>query len=292
MQNNVKTLDTPQGEPGFARRLLRSPSGVVGIVIIVFYLAVGIAGALGLTPHSPIAQNRLDRLQPPSETYRLGTDLYGRDVASRIMDGATNSLRVALASVFLSGTIGTLLGTVSGFFGGLADQTIMRVMDVFFAFPAILLALLVVVVLGPGLNNTILAIAAVYTPIFARVARGPTLSVREMDYVTAARCLGVSERRILLLHVLPNILPPLIVQVSLALSWSLLTEAGLSFLGLGTRPPQASWGVMLSESRALAEMAPWLMIYPGLAIMLGVLGFNLLGDGLRDVLDPRLRGKR
>lgn len=292
MQNTVKTLDTPPQEPGFARRLLRSPSGVVGIIIIAFYLAVAIAGALGLTPHSPIAQNRLDRLQPPSETYRLGTDLYGRDVASRLMDGATNSLRVALASVLLSGTIGTLLGTVSGFFGGLADQIIMRVMDVFFAFPAILLALLVVVVLGPGLNNTILAIAAVYTPIFARVARGPTLSVREMDYVTAARCLGVSERRILLLHVLPNILPPLIVQVSLALSWSLLTEAGLSFLGLGTRPPQASWGVMLSESRALAEIAPWLMIYPGLAIMLGVLGFNLLGDGLRDVLDPRLRGKR
>lgn len=291
MQNTVKTLDTSQHEPGFTRRLLRSPSGVVGIIIIVFYLAVGVAGALGLTPHSPIAQNRLDRLQAPSETYRLGTDLYGRDVASRIIDGATNSLRVALASVVLSGTIGTLLGTVSGFFGGLADQIIMRVMDVFFAFPAILLALLVVVVLGPGLNNTILAIAAVYTPIFARVARGPTLSVREMDYVTAARCLGVSERRILLLHVLPNILPPLIVQVSLALSWSLLTEAGLSFLGLGTRPPQASWGVMLSESRALAEMAPWLMIYPGLAIMLGVLGFNLLGDGLRDVLDPRLRGK-
>lgn len=292
MQNNIKTLDIPKKEPGFARRLLRSPSGVVGILIITFYLAVAVAGALGLTPHSPLEQNRLERLKPPSQVYRMGTDLYGRDVASRIMDGATNSLRVALASVFLSGTVGTLLGAISGFFGGLVDQIIMRVMDVFFAFPAILLALLVVVVLGPGLNNTILAIAVVYTPIFARVARGPTLSVREMDYVTSARCVGASDTRILLRHVLPNILPPLIVQVSLALSWSLLTEAGLSFLGLGTRPPQSSWGVMLSESRALAEMAPWLMIYPGLAIMLGVLGFNLLGDGLRDVLDPRLRGKR
>ncbi|HMM27144.1 MAG TPA: ABC transporter permease [Aggregatilineaceae bacterium] len=286
------TLDAPQKQPGFFRRLLKSPSGVVGIVIIAFYLGVALAGAFELTPHSPLQQNRLDRLQAPSATYRMGTDLYGRDVLSRVIDGATNSLRVALASVLLSGVAGTLLGALSGFAGGLTDHVIMRVMDVFFAFPAILLALLVVVVLGPGLNNTILAIAVVYTPIFARVARGPTLSVREMDYVTAARCLGVSERRILLLHVLPNILAPLIVQISLALSWSLLTEAGLSFLGLGTRPPQASWGVMLSESRALAEIAPWLMLYPGLAIMLGVLGFNLLGDGLRDVLDPRLRGKR
>jgi len=292
MPNTVKALGEPQRRPAFWRRLLKSPSGVVGIVIIVFYLGVALAGALGLTPHGPLEQNRLARLQAPSATYRMGTDLYGRDVLSRVMDGATNSLRVALASVALSGLTGTLLGAISGFTGGLADNVIMRVMDVLFAFPAILLALLVVVVLGPGLNNTILAIATVYTPIFARVARGPTLSVREMDYVTAARCLGVSERRILLLHVLPNILPPLIVQVSLALSWSLLTEAGLSFLGLGTRPPQASWGVMLSESRGLAEIAPWLMIYPGLAIMLGVLGFNLLGDGLRDVLDPRLRGKR
>jgi peptide/nickel transport system permease protein len=139
--------------------------------------------------------------------------------------------------------------------------------------------------------NTVFAIAVVYTPIFARVARGPVLSVKAMEFVTAARCLGVREGRILLLHVLPNTLAPLIVQVSLALSWSLLTEAGLSFLGLGTQPPEPSWGVMLSESRGLAELAPWLMIYPGLAIMLGVLGFNLLGDGLRDVLDPRLRGR-
>src|SRR5690606_19524379 len=160
MQNNVSTLETPIKQPGFARRILRSPSGVVGIIIITFYLAVALAGALGLTPHSPIEQNRLERLKPPSEVYRMGTDLYRRDVASRVMEGATNSLRVALASVCLSGTIGTLLGAISGFFGGMVDQIIMRVMDVFFAFPAILLALLVVVVLGPGLNNTILAIAS------------------------------------------------------------------------------------------------------------------------------------
>ena len=273
------------------RRLLRSRSGVVGLVIVILYLVMALLGALNLTPYDPIEQHRIDRLQDPSSTYWLGTDLYGRDVASRIISGATNSLHVALLSVALSGVVGTLLGALSGFVGGLLDNVIMRVMDVFFAFPSILLALLIVVVLGQGVNNTILAIAVVYTPIFARVARGPTLAVREMEYITAARCVGVRDGRILVLHVLPNILAPLIVQVSLALSWSLLTEAGLSFLGLGTRPPDASWGVMLSESRGLAEMAPWLMIAPGLAIMFGVLGFNLLGDGLRDVLDPRLRGK-
>ncbi len=228
----------------------------------------------------------------PNSTYWMGSDLYGRDVTSRVIDGTFHSLRVAVASVAVSGAVGVLLGAMSGFIGGLFDQVVMRVMDVLFAFPAVLLALLVVVVLGRGLTNTVLAIAVVYTPIFARVARGPTLAVREMDYVMAARCLGVGEGRILGLHVLPNILAPLIVQISLALSWSLLTEAGLSFLGLGPPPPQASLGLMLSESKSLSEIAPWLMIAPGLAIMLGVLGFNLLGDGLRDALDPHLRGRR
>jgi peptide/nickel transport system permease protein len=222
----------------------------------------------------------------------MGTDLFGRDVASRLMEGASNSLRVALLSVVISATLGTLLGTVSGYTGGSFDNITMRVMDVFFALPALLLALVIVSIFGPGVNTTVLAIATVYTPIFARVARGPVLSVKEMEFVTATRCLGMSDTRIVFRHILPNTLAPLIVQVSLALSWSLLTEAGLSFLGLGTQPPTPSWGVMLSESRGIAEMAPWLMTYPALAIMLGVMGFNLLGDGLRDVLDPRLRGRQ
>lgn len=288
MQTN---LDVKPNRPGLFRRLLRSPSGVVGLIIILLYLVVAVVGAFGITPFPPDEQHRTERLHEPDSTYWMGSDLYGRDVASRVIAGAFHSLRVAVASVALSGVMGTLLGALSGFVGGTLDQVIMRVMDVLFAFPAILLALLVVVVLGPGLTNTVLAIAVVYTPIFARVARGPTLSVREMEFVTAARCLGVRERRILALHVLPNILAPLIVQISLALSWSLLTEAGLSFLGLGPRPPQASLGLMLSEGKSLSEMAPWLMIFPGLAIMLGVLGFNLLGDGLRDALDPHLRGR-
>ena len=274
------------------RRLLRNRSGTVGLLIITVYLVIGLLGAFKLTPYSSTANHPLSRLKPPSATFLMGTDLLGRDVASRIMEGATNSLRVALLSVALAGSVGTLLGTVSGYAGGRVDNVIMRIMDVFFALPALLMALVIVTVLGAGINTTVLAIAIVYTPIFARVARGPVLSVKELEFITAARALGVRGGGILWRHVLPNTLAPLIVQVSLALSWALLTEAGLSFLGLGVQPPAASWGVMLSESRGLAENAPWLMIAPGLAIMLGVLGFNLLGDGLRDVLDPRLRSQR
>ncbi len=278
---------TVSKRPSVFRRLLQDRSGVVGLILIVLFVLVSLLGAVGATPYPPREQHAIDRLQPPSSTYWLGTDLFGRDVASRVMKGGTNSLRVALFSVVLATFAGTLLGITAGYVGGLVDNIIMRTMDVFFAFPTLLLALLVVVVLGPGLNNTILAIAIVYTPIFARVARGPVLSLKEMEFVTAARCLGISELRILFRHVLPNAMAPLIVQVSLALSWALITDAGLSFLGLGTQPPEPSWGLMLSESRSLAEIAPWLMVFPGLAIMLGVLGFNLLGDGLRDVLDPR-----
>lgn len=283
---------TTTKEPSLLRRLLRSRSGALGLVIVVIYVIVALLGALGVTPYSPIEQHPRDRMQGPSEQYRLGTDLFGRDMLSRLIKGATNSLYVALLAVAISGTAGTLIGTVSAYVGGRFDEIMMRIMDIFFAFPAILLALLVVTILGRGLNKTIIAIAVVYTPIFARVARGPVLSVKEMEFVTAARSIGMKHDRIVLRHVLPNTLAPLIVQVSLALSWALLTEAGLSFLGLGTQPPEPSWGVMLSDSQGISEIAPWLMIYPGLSIMLGVLGFNLLGDGLRDTLDPRLKRLR
>lgn len=279
-------------EPSLLRRLMRSRSGLLGLVIVVTYVTVAILGALGITPYSPTDQFPRDRMKGPSAEYRLGTDLFGRDMLSRLIKGATNSLYVALVAVAISSTAGTLIGTVSAYIGGRFDEIMMRVMDIFFAFPAILLALLVVTILGRGLNKTIIAIAVVYTPIFARVARGPVLSVKQMEFVTAARSIGMKHDRIVLRHVLPNTLAPLIVQVSLALSWALLTEAGLSFLGLGTQPPEPSWGVMLSDSQGISEIAPWLMIYPGLAIMLGVLGFNLLGDGLRDTLDPRLKRLR
>ncbi|CAG1009965.1 Glutathione transport system permease protein GsiD [Anaerolineae bacterium] len=278
--------------PSLLRRLLRNRSGTAGLILVTLYLIIGVLGAVGVTPYPSLEQHARDRLKPPSVQYALGTDLFGRDVASRLMEGAANSLRVALLSVAISASFGTLVGTTAGYVGGRFDNIMMRVMDVFFALPALLMALVIVSILGPGINTTVLAIAIVYTPIFARVARGPVLSVKEMEFVLASRCLGTSDARIIARHILPNTLAPLIVQVSLALSWSLLTEAGLSFLGLGTQPPTPSWGVMLSESRGIAEMAPWLMLFPAVAIVLGVLSFNLLGDGLRDVLDPRLRGQK
>lgn len=269
-------------------RLLRQPSAQLGLVLVVVYVTVALFAAF-LAPYSPIEQHPKDRLQEPSSSYVLGTDEFGRDILSRLMHGATNSLRVALVSVTIACILGTGLGMIAGYAGGLFDNIIMRVMDLFFAFPAILLALSIVAALGPGANNTILAISVVYTPIFARVARGPVLSIKVMEFVQAAKSIGSRHPRILLRHILPNTIAPVIVQVSLALSWAMLTEAGLSFLGLGTIPPAPSWGSMLSESRKLMELAPWMAISPGLAIMLGVLGFNLLGDGLRDALDPRMR---
>jgi peptide/nickel transport system permease protein len=270
-------------------RLLVNPSGALGMSIVALFVLVAALGGAGLTPYPPAQQFGRDRLSAPSERYLLGTDLFGRDIASRLMQGAWNSLRVAALAVLIAGALGTLIGVTAGFIGGALDTLIMRVMDVFFAFPALLLALLIIAVLGRGASSAVIAIAIVYTPIFARVARGPVLALKAMEYVTAARCIGVREPSILLRHILPNMLAPLIVQFSLALSWALLTEASLSFLGLGTQPPDASWGVMLAESTSIAERAPWLMFYTGAAIVLGVLGFNLLGDGLRDVLDPRLR---
>lgn len=287
-----KTLNAPRRNSSFLMRLLHNLSGAVGLLLVLFYVVIALFGLAGFTPYPSNQQNPRDRLHAPSIEYSMGTDLFGRDVASRVMEGGANSLRVAVLSVALSGIVGITLGVISGFAGGMLDNLIMRVMDVFFAFPTLLLALVVVTILGPGLNNAIIAIAIVYMPIFARVARGPVLGVKEMEYVVAARCLGIRGGGLLVRHILPNILAPLIVQISLALSWSLLTEAGLSFLGLGAQPPDASWGVMLDESRGISEIAPWLMIYPGIAMMLAVLGFNLLGDGLRDVLDPRMRGRK
>ena len=291
MTENRTTPRSTTQSTTLLRRLSRNRSGAAGLLLVLAFLLVALAGLLGLTPRAPAEQFMASRLAAPSADFPLGTDLFGRDIASRLISGAAVSLRVAVTAVAMAGGLGAALGILAGFTGGRVDHLLMRLMDVLFAFPALLLALVVVTVLGPGPSNSALAIAIVYLPIFARVARGPVLSVKELDFVLAARCLGLRPLSVLLRHVLPNITAPLIVQVSLALSWALLTEAALSYLGLGTQPPAASWGVMLSESRPLAERAPWMMVYPGLAIMAGVLGFNLLGDGLRDVLDPRLRGR-
>ncbi len=274
------------------RQMLRTASGAVGVILVSLYLIVALMGTLGLTPYTPFEQHRAARLQGPSRAHLMGTDILGRDVASRVIKGGTNSLIVVSLSVFLATVVGTAIGVVSAYSGGFTDNLAMRLMDVIFAFPAILLALLVVTVLGAGIRTTIFAIALVYMPIFARVSRGPVLALKRTEFVEAARSMGMGHWRILLRHVLPNTLPPIIVQISLALSWALLTEAGLSFLGLGTPPPEPSWGQMLAESTGIAQIAPWLLFYPGAAIMLSVLGFNLLGDSLRDALDPRLRGSR
>lgn len=269
-------------------RFLRYRSSQIGLALVLIYVIVALFAGI-LAPYSPIEQHAKDRLQEPNANYWLGTDEFGRDILSRLMHGATNSLRIALVSVTIACLIGSAIGMIAGYIGGVFDNAIMRVMDLFFAFPAILLALTIVAALGPGAINTILAIAVVYTPIFARVARAPVLSLKTTEFVQAAQAIGARHPRILLRHILPNTLAPIIVQITLALSWAMLTEAGLSFLGLGTIPPAPSWGSMLSESRKMMEIAPWMAIFPGLAIMFGVLGFNLLGDGLRDALDPRLR---
>lgn len=269
------------------RAIARHPSGRIGAAIIVVYCLAALLGALGLTPHEPLQQFRIDRLKGPSATYLMGTDLLGRDSFSRLMLGIGQSFTIAFASVGLATLAGTIVGLFAAWWGHLWDGVLMRIMDVLLAFPAILLAMLIVAIAGPGTLTSIAAIAIVYTPIFARVVRGPALSLKQRDFVDAARTFGSSQGYILTRHLLLNLVAPLTVQVTLALAWALLTEAGLSFLGLGTQPPAPSLGVMLSDSKNLMTQAPWLMIFPGLTIMLGILGFNLFGDALRDILDPR-----
>ncbi len=267
--------------------LFRHPSGRIGLVIIGFYLLAAILGTLGLTPHDPLKLFAIDRLKAPSGTYWFGTDLLGRDAFSRLMVGIRQSMLIAFASVAIATIAGTIIGLLSAWWGGLWDGIFMRVMDVLLAFPAILLALLIIAIVGPGTMTSVAAIAIVYTPIFARVVRGPALSLKQRDFVDAARTFGSSQGYVLTRHLLLNLVAPLAVQVTLALAWALLTEAGLSFLGLGTQPPTPSLGLMLAESRNLMTHAPWLMIFPAVTIMLGILGFNLTGDALRDILDPR-----
>lgn len=271
------------------KALFNHPSGRIGATIIAVYLVLAALGVLGITPHDALKPFALDRLKPPSANFWLGTDLLGRDSASRLMLGIGQSMTVAFASVAVATVVGTVIGLLAAWWGPPLDGIFMRLMDVLLAFPAILLALLIITVIGPGPTTSIVAIAMVYTPIFARVVRGPSLSLKRREFVDAARTFGSSQRYILTRHLLLNLVGPLTVQITLALAWALLTEAGLSFLGLGTQPPAPSLGLMLSESRNLMQHAPWLMLFPGLTIMVGILGFNLTGDALRDILDARMQ---
>ncbi|MGI8575777.1 MAG: ABC transporter permease [Egibacteraceae bacterium] len=266
--------------------LVRNRLALFALVVLGVLLLAGLTG-----PYvAPYGFNEVvveDRLEAPSSAHLFGTDNLGRDVFSRVLLGARVSILVGVVAVGISLTVGTLFGLVAGFYGGKIDDGIMRLMDVLFAFPALLMAIAVLAILGPGTVNAMVAIGIVYTPIFARVTRGSVLSVREADFVRAARSIGAGDVRLAGLHVLPNVLAPIIVQTSVSLAFAILSEAALSFLGLGTQPPNPSWGRMLSEGRAFIQQAWWIAVFPGLAIFFTVLSFNVLGDALRDVLDPR-----
>ena len=284
---------TAPSRPGLdlLRKALRHGLVLTGGSIV---LLLGIVAAFGpaLAPYDPLAMDFTARFAPPSSAHWFGTDDFGRDLLSRVLYGARVSVQVAFIAVGISASAGVTLGVTAGYLGGWVDELIMRVMDVIFAFPAVLLAITVMAILGRGVENAMIAIAIVYAPIFARVTRGAVIAVRDREFVTAARALGQGHGRIMWRHVLPNALGPIIVQTSLSLAFAILAEAALSFFGLGTQPPDPSWGRMLAEGRGFLGQAPWMGIFPGLAIMVSVLGFNLLGDGLRDVLDPRWRGRR
>lgn len=275
---------------GFARSLWRNPIGMIGLVLTLVVL-VGAVFAPGLATHDPLGQSIVERFQGPSRTHLLGTDNFGRDAFSRILYGARTSVAVAFSAVAFATIVGGVIGLLAAFHGGPVDRVLMRAMDILLAFPIILLAIGILAVLGPGSQNTALAIGVVYTPIFARLARGPALSVLSWDFVAAARALGARGPRIMFRHVAPNVAAPILVQTTLSLSTAILVEASLSFLGLGTQPPAPSLGLMLSDSRDYMLLSPWVSVFSGLAILTASLGFNLFGDGLRDLLDPALRGR-
>ncbi len=268
-------------------RVRRNTIGIIGAAIILATVLVAFFGPLAW--QADYASQASRRLLAPSAVHPLGTDQLGRDEMSRIIHGAQVSLQVGMISVVIALVTGTMIGIVAGFYGGTVDAVLMRTVDVMFAFPGLVLAIVIAGLLGPSRTNAMIAIGIVYAPAFARVVRGSALGVLSLPYVEAARSLGISDIRIILRHLLPNIMAPLIVLTTVYLSTAILTEAALSFLGLGTQPPEPSWGSMLNASRSYMERAPWLAIAPGLAIMVVVLGFNFLGDGLRDVLDPQLR---
>jgi peptide/nickel transport system permease protein len=273
-----------------ARRFVRHRVGMLGALITAALVIVALFGP-SLAPHDPNQMHFMDAFAAPTREFPLGTDDFGRDTLSRIMHGARISLVVGAIAVGIAASIGTTLGMIAGYSRRLVDEAIMRTMDILLSFPTILLAIAIMAILGRGVSNAMIAIGVVYIPIFARIARGEVLSVKNEDYVEAAHSLGASDAHILVRHILPNILPPIIVEVSLSLSFAILAEAALSFFGLGTQPPDPSWGRMLSDSRDFFNQSTWMGIFPGLAIMLSVMGFNFLGDGLRDVLDPRMKGR-
>jgi peptide/nickel transport system permease protein len=285
----VQPPQTPRRNAGRAwARLRRNRAALVGLAVIVVLICAAVLAQL-IAPYNPYAVALELRLQPPDRAHPLGTDELGRDILSRLIFGARVSLWVGVLTVALSGVIGVAGGLVAGYLGGYWDIVIMRLVDVFLAFPVIILAIAIVAVRGPGLTNVLIALALVYWTNYARVVRAVVLTLRDEEYAWAARTLGASTTRIVLRHVLPNAIAPIVVLASLGMGNAILSEAALSFLGFGIQPPEASWGSMLNSGMQFLRDASFLSTWPGLAIFVTVLGFNLLGDGLRDALDPRLR---
>jgi peptide/nickel transport system permease protein len=283
-------LALPRSSP--VRRLLwrasRSANILIGVVILVVLVMLA-ALAPSITSYDPVEMAPVDRLLPPSAAHPFGTDNFGRDILTRVLHGGRISLQVGLVSVALASTVGTLLGLLAGYYGGWADTIIMRLVDVSLAFPGILLALVIVAILGRNLSNVMLAVGIASIPLYTRVVRGSTLSVKEMDYIAAAHLLGCGSGRVMWQHILPNVLAPIIVVTTNGVAGAIIAGAALSFLGLGAQAPTPEWGIMLSEGRAYLRSTWWVTTFPGLAIMVTVMAINLLGDGLRDVLDPRLK---
>ncbi|MEK4434243.1 MULTISPECIES: nickel transporter permease [unclassified Paenibacillus] len=269
------------------RTFRRNRLALAGLIIIVFFILLAFLAPY-ISPYDYKEQVLTDRLQAPSAEHWFGTDDLGRDVFSRVLHGARISLWVGFFSVIGSIIAGALLGLVAGFYGKWADMLISRLFDILLAFPGILLAIAIVAILGPSLQNALLAIAIVNIPTYGRLVRSRVLSLRQEEFITSARTLGANNMRILFRHILPNSLTPLIVQGTLGIGTAIIEAAALGFLGMGAQPPDPEWGKMLSDSRQFLQKAPWTLIFPGLSIMLTVLGFNLLGDGLRDTLDPKM----
>jgi peptide/nickel transport system permease protein len=279
----------PSGTRGWLARLQRHPLAFTGLILLTLVTLVAFLAPL-LAPHDPLEVHAIDRLKAPGARYWLGADTLGRDVLSRLVYGARISLGVGAATVVFCNVVGILVGLIAGFYRRV-DNPLMRVMDAFMAFPSILLALGIVAVLGPSVVNTVFALSVVYTPRAARVVRSAVLGIREADYITAGRAIGLGDIRLIGWHVLPNAMAPIIVQASFIFAHAVIAEASLSFLGVGSSPEVPSWGNMLSEARQYLRRAPSLALFPGVSIMLTVLSLNLLGDGLRDVLDPHLKGR-
>lgn len=272
------------------RLFMRNKTAVFGLMIVLLFIVLAILASL-ITRYEYTTQVLADRLQAPSAQHWFGTDDLGRDIFTRTIYGARLSLWVGLLSVIGSIIVGTALGILAGFYGKWVDMIISRFFDILLAFPGILLAIAIVAVLGPSLQNALYAIAIVNIPTYGRLVRSRVLSLRQEEFITAARAIGVPDTRILFRHILPNSITPIIVQGTLGIATAIIEAAGLGFLGLGAQPPEPEWGKMLSDSRQFIQTAPWTVIFPGLCILLTSLGFNLMGDGLRDTFDPKLKNR-